>query len=222
VRPHEIPQPPTHQEWERGTPLPYMFGYGSLVYQASLEATIGRAVAPEEGPHPVRLQGFRRRWNVAAHSSLRPDYAFVDGAGSPWQGWLVFLGIERVLDAVTLGAVYRLTDADVALLDVRERSYSRITVTGCLDGGPGLGSEPVHTYLPRPQFRAQARHVVTAGTVMARYLRLVDAGYRSLGADLYAEHLATFPPVAPFRVDEITAGPVDPGLPNQAVDPATG
>lgn len=204
----------------------YIFGYGSLVDRASLEATLGRAMDPGDGPHPVRLNGFRRRWNVAAHSSVRPDYSFVDGNGAPWEGWFAFLGIEASARDLTLGAVYRLAAADLTLLDARERSYDRIEVTGRLAGTgrlggwtPGNTDDRVFTYLPTAHAKARARHVGAGGRVMARYLRLVDRAYRALGDDLYTEHLQTLPPPTPFVVEEITVSPVDQGTRNEAIDP---
>ena len=203
--------------------MPFVFGYGSLVDRESVEATIGRPLGPGDGPHPARLLGHRRAWNVVGDSRSRPDYVLTDPDGATWQGWLAFLGIEPAPGSSTVGAVTRLAEAELAALDDRERSYDRVDVAHLLDRPvPGRGSEPVFVYRPRADVVATACDVGAAGTVMARYLRLVDRAYRALGDELYAEHLATFPDPAPFVVREITAAPSDPGARSQVVDPGAG
>jgi hypothetical protein len=206
--------------------MPYVFGYGSLVDRESLQATLGRQLDPDDGPHPARLSGFRRRWNVAAHSSLRPEYALTGPDGAPWSGWIVFLGIEASQHEDVLGAVCRLADAELTPLDSRERSYQRVSVADRLQrvdgrpiGPPGRLNEPVYTYLPTRESVRRSREAGARGTVMARYLRLVDRAYRSLGEELYAEHLRTFPDVSGVTVDEIMVQPRDPRIRNEAVDP---
>lgn len=198
--------------------MPFVFGYGSLVDRESVEATLGRALDPRDGPHPARLVGFRRTWNVLGHSGSRPEYAFVDDAGAPWEGWLAFLGVEPSPGTSTLGAVVRLDAGELAAMDDRERSYDRVDVAGLLDREvPGRTDEPVFVYRPKADVVAGAAGA--DGVVMARYLRLVDRAYRALGDELYAEHLATFPDPAPLAVREITVRPLLPGARNQAVDP---
>ncbi|WP_088288039.1 gamma-glutamylcyclotransferase family protein [Kineosporia sp. A_224] len=203
--------------------MPYVFGYGSLVDRESLEASIGRAVSAADGPFVLRLRGYRRAWNVLGHSSERPEYLFTDDGGSPWEGWLAFLGVEPAAGAATPGAAWRLTDADLEALDDRERSYDRVDVTPLLDAVASRRPDgPVATYMPRDDVVRHAAAVRPAGTVMARYLRLVDRGYRDLGETLYAEHLATLPAFDPLAVREIRVRPVVPGGRNEAVDPDAG
>ncbi|MBI4943855.1 MAG: hypothetical protein HY830_24190 [Actinobacteria bacterium] len=200
--------------------MPYVFGYGSLVDRESLEASIGRAVSVADGPFVLRLRGFRRAWNVLGHSSERPDYAFSDDSGKPWEGWLAFLGVEPAAGAATLGVAWRLTAGELEALDDRERSYDRVDVTPLLDAAtPRRPDGPVMTYVPRDDVVRRAAAVRPAGTVMARYLRLVDRGYRELGETVYAEHLAGFPVPEPAAVREIRVRPVVPGGRNEVVDP---
>lgn len=200
--------------------MPYVFGYGSLVDRESLEASIGRAVTAADGPFVLRLRGYRRVWNVLGHSSERPEYVFTDGGGSPWEGWLAFLGVEPAAGAATLGVAWRLTDADVDSLDDRERSYDRVDVTTLLDTVTSRRPDgPVMTYVPRDDVVRRTAAVRATGTVMARYLRLVDRAYRDLGETLYAEHLASLPALEPLAAREIRVRPVVPGGRNEAVDP---
>jgi cation transport regulator ChaC len=200
--------------------MPYVFGYGSLVDRTSLEASIGREPAAGDGPFVLRLHGYRRAWNVLGHSSERPEYVLTDDDGSAWEGWLAFLGLEPAAGAATLGAAWRLTDADLEALDDRERSYERVDVTSRLEVVTSQRPDgPVMTYVPRGEVLARTAAVHSAGTVMARYLRLVDRGYRNLGQTVYAEHLGTLPAVEPLAVREIRVRSADPGGRHEAVDP---
>lgn len=199
--------------------MPYVFGYGSLVDRESVESTLGRELSAGDGPHPARLRGYRRAWNIAAHSSVRPDYIFMLEDGTPWEGRLGFLGVETAEGESTLGAVVRLRDDELALLDTREGNYDRIEVGHIVDWEvPDPLAMPIYVYQPRPEVVTATAHDSHAVVVMARYLRLVDRGYRALGADLYAEHLATLPDPAPFQVREISARPADIRASNEAVD----
>lgn len=165
--------------------MPFVFGYRSLVDRRSFEASLGRRLTSDDGPRVARLQGYRRAWNVAGHSSRRADYSFADADGQPWAGWIVFLGLECAPGQSVLGAAYRVADHEFDVLDEREA----------------------------------ARSAAANGTVMARYLRLVDRAYRSLGERYFLEHLATFPELDPFRVQEVTVAPIDGRVVNHAVDP---
>jgi cation transport regulator ChaC len=200
--------------------MPYVFGYGSLVDRGSLEASIGRVMPVTDGPFLLRLHGYRRVWNILGHSSERPEYLFIDDAGRAWDGWVAFLGLEPATGAVTPGAAWRLTDADLDALDDRERSYDRVDVTPFLEAVTSWRPDgPVMTYVPRDDVLAREAAIRPAGTVMARYLRLVDRGYRDLGETLYAEHVASFPILESLAVHEIRVRPAVPGGRNIAVDP---
>lgn len=195
----------------------YLFGYGSLVHRASLEASVG-PVDAARGPWLARLHGHRRAWNVQGHSNLRPDYRLQDADGADWQGHLRFLGLAPDPTASTLGTVWRLDAASVARLDDRERSYRRVDVTADLDWAARPAGVRVQTYYPTDPVDP-ARPAPADAVIMARYLRLVDQAYATLGARAHAEHRATMP--APdVRVAEISAAPVVEGTPNLAVDPA--
>ncbi|MDF3281113.1 MULTISPECIES: hypothetical protein [unclassified Gordonia (in: high G+C Gram-positive bacteria)] len=159
------------------------------------------------------MPGYRRQWNLGAHSRRRPEYILTDENGSVWSGDVVFLGIEECDGCSTLGAVYWLDDVDLAILDHRELAYDRllrtvvpVTPIDTIDRGR-VDELSVHVYVPKPQAREHAAQVGASGVIMARYLRLVDSAFRSLGADLYAEHLGSLPPTAPFSVREISRRP---------------
>src|SRR5512135_353339 len=44
----------------------FVFAYGSLVDASSTRATLGRPLAPGDGPTPADLVGYRRAWNTAS------------------------------------------------------------------------------------------------------------------------------------------------------------
>lgn len=201
--------------------MAFVFGYGSLVDRASLEASIGRAVETDDGPFPAHLRGYRRCWNVATPTTVRPEYLLTSADGAPWSGHLGWLGIESDPAAAASGAAFRVTARDLDVLDQRELSYDRIEVTAQLaDVLPGGTDEAVFTYRPKPDAVERARRVGSRVTVMARYLRLLDRGFHCLGEVVYGEHVRTLPDPAPFRVAEITAAPRDPSVRNAIVDPA--
>lgn len=190
--------------------MPWVFGYGSLVDRDSIQTSLGRAVSAEHGPYPARLPGYRRRWNLAAHSSRRPEFVLHREDGTVWAGDVVFLGIDESEHDSVLGAVYWLTDDDLVILDHRELAYNRcertVTLQSPIDGSTELAAE---VYIPKPDASAHAARVGSSGVIMARYLRLVDKAFRSLGDELYAEHAATMPAVHPFVVQEIERRLVD-------------
>ena len=201
--------------------MTYVFGYGSLVDRASLEASIGRVVAVDDGPFPAHVGGYRRCWNVATPTTVRPEYLLTSADGTAWSGHLGWLGIEADPAAAALGAAFRVTAHDLEVLDRRELSYDRIEVSALLDDPPpGVPGDAVFTYLPKPDAVERAERVGSRVTVMARYLRLLDRGFRSLGEVVYAEHVRTLPDPAPFGIAEITAAPRDPSVRNAIVDPA--
>lgn len=199
--------------------MPFVFGYGSLVDPESVQASLGREAAPGDR-FVTRLQGFCRQWNVAAHSDMRPEYLLLHEQ-RPWSGWIVFLGLQEAADQEVLGAVFRVSDEELASLDHREASYTRVAVGDLLSPGvPWATDEPVFTYVPTVAAVQAAQQVGSAGVVMARYMRLIDRAFRTLGPDGYAEHVASLPPTHPFQIAEISAVPRDPGVRSYAVDPA--
>lgn len=200
--------------------MPFVFGYGSLVDRTSIAVTLGRELGADEAPQPATLRGFRRAWNVASHSSGRPEYRLTTEDGAPWSGWLGFLGLEETAEGATIGAVFEIASEELGLFDHRERRYDRVEVTHAIDlwGGRHLQGR-LYTYVPKADVVSMARREGAAVTVMARYLRLVDHAYRQLGAEPYEAHVSSLPDPAPFGVREIIAEPIDPDQVNQAVDP---
>ncbi len=107
--------------------MPFVFGYGSL--------------ADGPGVH-CRLDGYRRRWNVAMDNSVDiPGYKyFVDPhTGSRPAVYVTFLNIEPATEASLNGVAFEVGDALLDALDERERNYARVDVTELVHedlGGP--------------------------------------------------------------------------------------
>lgn len=203
----------------------WVFGYGSLVHRASIQATIERTLAPGDGPLPTRLHDFRLAWNCASPTGIRPDYRFSTEDGREWHGHLAWLGIEAAPGALIPGAVWRVTADDLARLDERERGYLRLDVTPLIEC-PGLpDGDRVVTYLPRPRATENAerqRGVVKPAVVMQRYLALLDAAFTELGDDALAEHHAARPEPIGFEIAEVGVAPRDPERTNPAIEPRAG
>ncbi|WP_187589569.1 gamma-glutamylcyclotransferase family protein [Gordonia sp. OPL2] len=128
--------------------------------------------------------------------------------GRQWSGDVVFLGIEPSTDSSALGALYRICEADLAILDHRELSYDRLVRTVELER-PLHGQDRLDAfvYIPKSAAQDNAARVGSEGVIMARYIRLVDRAFRALGPRIYNEHAATMPDTHPFTVREIIREP---------------
>lgn len=176
----------------------FVFGYGSLASPGSVQATLGRPLGPGQF-HPADLAGWRRAWNVGSDRSSHPERTFVlDADGSEFTGLTVVLGITpSAPDAVACpGAVFAVGAGDLDLLDVRERNYERIEVTGAVTWAAMPEHRRVYTYRPRPQaVRRIADAQATGRPIAVRqgYVDLVHAAFRSTGR--WAAFRATTPTI---------------------------
>jgi hypothetical protein len=166
----------------------YVFGYGSLLDPGSMATTLSGEHAVLSGPTAATLRGYRRAWNVAVPSGPGERRPLVDGAGTPYRGHVVSLGLEPA-DAACRGAVYGVTAAGLVRLDARELRYDRIEVTADVDGP---GDAPVWTYRPQPEVVRRYARLRAAGQIVVtrEYLRLVEDGMTGLGADALAAYRA--------------------------------
>jgi cation transport regulator ChaC len=161
-------------------PATYVFGYGSLVSPASVTATLGH-----DGPgfDVARLHGWRRAWNVGSDGESHPERTFVRPDGSVFGGITVVLGLIPA-DGGCGGAVFGVTPADLALLDVRERNYDRVDVSDRVDWPARPAGCTVLTYLPRRRAVARLHRAVAGGrevVVREQYLRLVEDAFAATG-----------------------------------------
>jgi cation transport regulator ChaC len=178
-------------------PDTWVFGYGSLVAPESVARTIGRAVERADGFAAARLHGFGRRWN---YGSLHQRGDWHGPHGFVEQGIVVSLGVEQAPDEHCNGAVVRVTDDELALLDWRERDYERTEVTDRVAVDHEGFRARVVTYVPRAS--AIERYLVARearrAAIRQSYVALVEGAFRALGG----RHL-----------DEYVAGTPDPDVP---------
>jgi hypothetical protein len=185
-----------------------VFGYGSLVSRISIAATLGRE-AP--APIPARLKGWQRRWSIYRVNTAH-EKVFERVDGEPFEH-VVGLNIERAPDAPESewpnGALIELTEAELERLDLRERRYDRVEVTGDV-AAADVGFDRIFA------FTAKREHFAVKtppdAIIIASYVRACEAAFNELGADAWARFKATtgdFPvPVVDARlvVDDIPEG----------------
>ncbi len=162
-------------------PAQYVFGYGSLVSPPG--ATPGRRWS-ERGV-VADLPGFRRSWGVAMDNRRDlPGYKYyTDPQGRRPDVLVAFLDVCPApdADATVNGLCLPVDDAELAVLDRRERNYERIDVSDRLGGGRAR----VWTYAGSAAGRGRfARGRATGSAVIeAGYLRAVQAGFARLGEE---------------------------------------
>jgi dephospho-CoA kinase len=155
----------------------YVFGYGSL---AGDLAPAGRV---------ARLDGYRRRWGVAADNAHAiPGYKQyrLRSDGSVPSLFIAFLDLVEAPGQSVNGVMAVVDSGQLAELDRRERNYDRIDVTASIDSA---ADGRVWTYVGSAAGReryadgaARDRLAISGG-----YLESVDRAFRSLGD---AEHAA--------------------------------
>jgi hypothetical protein len=131
--------------------------------------------------------------------------------GSEFTGVTAVLGLTRADADVCAGAVLPVTTEDLKRLDVRERNYDRIDVTGAVTWNGAPPDRVVFAYVPRTAATARLRAAVTDGrevNVRAGYVRLVEAAFTAHG--LLAQYRRSTPTV-PFPVEELVVR-IDPGI----------
>jgi hypothetical protein len=160
-------------------PEQYVFGYASLVHDG--------------GPGSLtRLHGVHRTWGVATDNTRAiPGYKmYLDRSdGSRPAIYVAFLDLLPDEDASVNGVCRPVTEAELEILDQRERNYDRVDVTASLESPPGR----VWAYLGSAEGRARLRsgREEGAAVVSRDYEQKVHAGFRALGEAEYEEFLAS-------------------------------
>ncbi len=153
--------------------LEHVFGYASLVL--------------DEGDHGTvaRLPGYRRVWGVAT-DNLRaiPGYKLYlsRSDGSRPAVHVAFIDIDPHPSSVVNGVVTPVSRTELEVLDLRERNYDRVDVSGQIEAEfPGR----VWTYRGSAEGRERLRRGRAEGrAVVSRdYLEKVRAGFAALGPD---------------------------------------
>ncbi len=183
----------------------WVFGYGSLASPASVSRTLGRPVSPDRGWRAGHLEGFGRRWN---YGSLRLRGNWELGGVPVAAGVVVSLGLVRSEETCN-GALVRVSQAELRLLDHRESDYERTDVTDRIapDGGPALDG-PVVTYVPRPSAVSRYEQARDAGRAAVRqeYWDLVHDAFAVMGRS-HLEHLSDRTPPPDVPVVDVELAP---------------
>jgi hypothetical protein len=187
----------------------YIFGYGSLVNPSSIAKTVGHEYHPFDGPFEADLKGWRRAWNVASDPSTHPKRTYIWPDGTIYRGTTVALGLEKGgLDDICSGAVYRVSEKDLSLLDRRESGYDRIEV-GDLVTWPGKpNGVAVFTYYPKPENIHRLKLALNGGQAVVRqgYMELIETAFRDVSEHALRRYRETTPQppceTAPLRIED--------------------
>ena len=205
--------PASWDQWEAfdRTQGLWIFGYGSLVVPRDIERTLQREIDLDLEFAPAELRGYRRVWNAGMDNrhgdltdkfyllpdGLRPDYA------------IIFLGLAPSASSAVNGVVFRVSRAELASFDRRERRYERVECTDDVIAELPMPGR-VHVYLPT----TTAQEIAVAGRESGRaaiaesYRRMVEEGFLELGPEAHAQFLRS------------TSGAPDPVEPLSVVHPS--
>lgn len=162
----------------------YIFGYGSLVSPEDVFRTLGRRV---ELIYPVQLRGWVRDWGVVVditktHRTFDlnedcPTHIAALNIRRPEPG-------ERPTDPN--GVLFEVTDDDLAKIDIRERCYERMDVTGDIADGP----EDAIIYA----YSGLEAHLLIRGedlevVIPKPYQDIVVRGFTALGPSIYEAYM---------------------------------
>lgn len=153
-----------------------LFGYGSLMDPESASKTVRRPVTLGKNARPATLANFERNWDYWQN--------LVDEQGGHVP--LRFLGVTERIGYSCNGVAIRVSDAELARFDMRERYYRRSEVVVEVDGAP----RPAFVYMIDPGMPtppADAR-------ISSRYEKLVERAAEALGpgfAEVYRQTTIT-------------------------------
>jgi cation transport regulator ChaC len=165
-----------------------LFGYGSLVNRASLEATLGRKV---DGLSFAHVKGWQRDWSVAVGNLNSSERFELRPSG----------GVPDLVLALNLspstkeqlhwpnGVLVEVNESEIEQLDAREAHYNRVDITDDILGTHDY--EKVFTYIGKSDYIPSSDK---PAVVPASYLRLVLEGFASVGDEAAKHfHLTTTP-----------------------------
>lgn len=184
----------------------WVFGYGSLVSQASFGSTVGRTPQPGVDFHEAELHGYGRRWNYGV-ASRRGESDASDGSVRQWT--IVALGIVASDGESANGVIGWADPVEIEALDRREQQYDRVDVTDLVVVRDAEVDAPIVTYVPRREPRARYEEARDRGeaAVEQRYWDLVDGAFAALGPDRRERYRATTPdpdiPIVAMRSDGV-------------------
>ncbi|MEN3268461.1 MAG: dephospho-CoA kinase [Pseudonocardia sp.] len=186
----------------------FVFGYASLVCPESVGSTLGRQIDPR-GFAFAELKGWRREWTVGSDRTSHPERTFIRPDGCEYEGVVAVLGISRIDGESCDGAAFPVSRGDLAVLDARERNYTRIEVTDVIAWAGKPRNCVVYTYVPSLDAVDRIGLALQKGRpvhVRLGYLQLVRAAFSRVGYDAHKPEFVRPPyPVQELRVERSRA-----------------
>jgi hypothetical protein len=155
--------------------MQFVFAYGSLA-------------ADLRGSHPAQLRGRRRGWGVAMDNRVDvPGYKHyrLRADGSRPAVFVAYLDLFEDADAVTHGLCVPVDDAQLSVVDHRERNYERIDVTA--DATPARGTVWAYVGGAEGRGRLQAARTDGVAVVSRDYLERTRVAFAALGPAALAD-----------------------------------
>jgi len=189
-----------------------VFGYASLASAESASQTLGR---PVEFAAVARLGGWARAWTLGREQAAsEKTFARADGS---IPRFCLGLNLDPDPEApAPNGVLIELSEAELDRLDLRERRYDRVDVTGSISFDDG--AQPERTFDRVIAYRAKPRHhhpaVPEDAVIVATYPTTVEAAFDALGPgqlDLF--RATTAPPPAPLVDGTLVRDEIPPGNP---------
>ena len=183
----------TSTQLEQNKTANFVFGYGSLVNLKNLEQYLKRELNPDSDYVICSLKNWQRCWNVAMDNQVNlPEYKYYRDRATRQrlEIFVAFLNLRPCLSKTIRGILFRVSDAELANLDLRERNYQRIKI----DDGLDLSVDGnVWTYIGTEEAKQRYQKGLSLNKVaIARdYSDSVISAYESLGERELAEYFAT-------------------------------
>ena len=152
-----------------------LFGYGSLLLQASMERTLQREYARRR--YVCSIRGWCRTWD-----SLYPNdrYYFLQADGKRcYPANIVYLNIAPCEGRLN-GVLYIVSEEELVGFDRREVYYSRVDITPQLTDVEVKGGR-AFVYVGKPEFTLGHPATVGHAAIRRSYVDIVDRGLQELG-----------------------------------------
>ena len=170
---------PDHGAAEYGSAMQFVFGYGSLA-------------ADLRGDHPAVLRGRRRGWGVAMDNRVDvPGYKHyrLRSDGSRPAVFVAFLDLFDDPAACTHGLCVPVDDAQLEVIDHRERNYERIEITEAVS--PTRGTVWAYVGSATGRERLQRARDDGAAVISRDYLERTRTAFAALGPAARADFEAS-------------------------------
>lgn len=155
----------------------YIFGYGSLINEASLAKTIGREIRLSDSD-VVQVKGFKRVWNYKVKVESLLLSKIVEAT---------YLNLVTSKDSYVNGVIIKVTKDEFEKLKLREKYYSVIEVSEKIIDKK---YEKVYTFLCEDK-----KYIAEKGdenaVIMKKYIDMVESGCKNIGDSFLKEFIET-------------------------------